>query len=223
MLPSAPGPDRDNRFMFERFEESARLVLVTAQEAARALRHAAIGVEHLLFGIADQDPVLLGIGPDAIRSEVVARLGTGQEPSPSSMPLTPAATAVLELGVEEAAYRGHERVRPAHLLLVLLREDDGIRSMVESLGKSIEEVTELAGAASARSPSSRPADIHEALREGHPVTVTLGDGLPIGDLGHPHTDAQVLLAMLVANGQAGKLLRNHGLDEQAVRRLHPRA
>lgn len=53
--------------------------------------------------------------------------------------------------------------------------------------------------------------------KGHPVTVTLGDGLPVGDLGHPHTDAQGLPAMLVADGQAGKLLRTHGVRRKRRR------
>ena len=33
------------------------------------------------------------------------------------------------------------------------------------------------------------------------MTVTLGGGLPVGQLGYPNTDAQVLLAVLVANGR----------------------
>ena len=53
--------------------------------------------------------------------------------------------------------------------------------------------------------------------------VALGGGLPIGDLGNPSTDAGVLLAMLVAGGRAARLLRAHGIDEQAVRTLDPRA
>jgi ATP-dependent Clp protease ATP-binding subunit ClpA len=41
--------------MFERFTESARQVVVRAQEEARRLPSAHIGTEHLLLGLLDQD------------------------------------------------------------------------------------------------------------------------------------------------------------------------
>ena len=46
----------------------------------------------------------------------------------------------------------------------------------------------------------------------------LGDReLPIGDLGHPRVDARLLLAILGQGGRSAELLREHGLDEAAVR------
>ena len=53
--------------------------------------------------------------------------------------------------------------------------------------------------------------------------MTLGDGLPIGDVGHPRTDGRLLLAILAADGGAAKLLRQHGVDEAAVDPLFPSA
>ena len=41
--------------------------------------------------------------------------------------------------------------------------------------------------------------------------------LPIGDLGHRRVDARLLLAMLAKGGHSAELLREHGLDEAAVR------
>jgi ATP-dependent Clp protease ATP-binding subunit ClpA len=137
------------------------------------------------------------------------------------MRLTDTATRVVELATEEAVYRGQDTVRPAHLLLVLLREDDRTRSIVEALGCPLDEVGQRAAVA-CRIPSPRgPTDVHQALREGYPVAVTLGDGLPVGDLGNPRTDARVLFAMLVADGRAAALLRDHGVDEDVLRRLAP--
>ena len=205
--------------MFERFDESARMVVVTAQEEARALRQAAIGGEHLLVGIAKEAPALLGLGLSVVREQVIAVFGTGQTPPATPIPFTATATKALELAVAEAAYRGHDTVRPAHLLVVLLRIDKDARSLVEALGRPVDEVGERAEAASHQPSSRAPTDVHQALREGYPVAVTLGDGLPIGDLGNPETDARVLLAMLVANGRAAELLRDHGVDESAIPKL----
>ena len=168
---------RDNRCMFERFDESARMVVVSAQEEARALRHAAIGTEHLVLGITKADPVPLNLGLGTVREHIIARFGTGQTPSPEQMPFTATAKNALELAVEEAAYRGQEAVRPAHLLLVLLRVDDRARSIVEALGRPLEKVCERAEAACEQPPTRAPTDVHQALREGYPVAVTLGDAV----------------------------------------------
>jgi ATP-dependent Clp protease ATP-binding subunit ClpC len=207
--------------MFERFDESARMVVVTAQEEARALRHRAIGGEHLVLGIAEADPFVLNVGPGAVREQVIALFGTGQTPSGEQMPFTTTATKALQRAVDEAASRGQDTVLPAHLLLALLGVDEGARSVVKALGHRLVDVRERAKAACERPVSRAPADLHQALREGFPVAVTLGDDLPIGDLGNPRTDARVLLAMLVADGRAAELLRDHGVDEDAIRRLAP--
>jgi hypothetical protein len=74
--------------MFMRFDESARMVVVTAQEEARALRHPAIGGEDLLLGIAKEEPVSVNLAVGAVREHVIARFGTGRTPSPEQMPFT---------------------------------------------------------------------------------------------------------------------------------------
>jgi ATP-dependent Clp protease ATP-binding subunit ClpA len=207
--------------VFERFDESARLAVVTAQEEARALRHPAIGGEHLLLGLGDAAPAVAVHGLGAVREQVIALFGTGEAPSPAQLPFTDTATLALERAAEEAAERGHETVRPADLLLGLLRVDDRTRSIVEALGLRLDEVRQHAEAASDQTLPQAPADVDQALREGFAVEVTLGDRLPVGDLGNPRTDARVLLALLAADGRAAELLREHGVDEDAIRGLRP--
>jgi ATP-dependent Clp protease ATP-binding subunit ClpA len=207
--------------MFEKFDESARMVVVTAQEEARALRHPAIGGEHLVLGVVKADPVVLNVGVGTVREQVIASFGVGESPSGAQIPFTAAAKEALELAGDEAARGGRDTVRPAHVLLALLRVDDRTRSLVEALGRPLDEVREAAEAASQPPRSRAPTDVLQALREGHPVAVTLGDGLPIGDLGNPRTDARILLAMLVAGGRAAELLRDQGVDEDAIHRVLP--
>jgi ATP-dependent Clp protease ATP-binding subunit ClpA len=207
--------------MFERFDEPARMVVVTAQEEARGLAHATIGGEHLLLGVATVDPALLAVGADTLREQVVARSARGQTSSPAQMPFTPSAKKALELSVEEAAYRGEPKVRPGHVLLALLGVDAGARAVLEGLGESVDEVRDRAEAAAHRRSSRAPEDALQALREGFPVIVRLGEGLPLGDLGNPRVDARLLRAMLVADGRAAALLREHGVDEDAIARLGP--
>ncbi len=70
--------------MFERFSDSARQVVIVAQQQARELRHPSIGTEHLLLGLAAQQSgpaaeVLhaRGITPSSVRSGVTKLLGDG--------------------------------------------------------------------------------------------------------------------------------------------------
>lgn len=63
--------------MFERFTERARLVVVLAQDEARALKHNYIGREHLLLGLLREEEGLaarvlksLYIGIEETRSQV---------------------------------------------------------------------------------------------------------------------------------------------------------
>jgi hypothetical protein len=66
-------------------------------------------------------------------------------------------------------------------------------------------------------PPPVPFDLDATIAEGGPVPVWLGGNeLPIGDLDRPRVDARLLLAMLAKDGRAAALLREHGLDDDAV-------
>lgn len=207
--------------MFERFDERARLVVVHAQEEARGLRHAEMDAEHLLLGVCTVDPDLVGVGVHLLRGEVIARVGSGATDPPQGMPLTPAARRVLELSAEHAADRRDPEIRPGHVLLALL-DDHAVRELLGCFGRTAEAMRMSVDAVLRDSPAVVPADPCEALEQGHPVAVTLGSGMPLGDLGHPNTDRRLLEAMLVAGGPAGKLLRDHGIDERELRELRRR-
>jgi ATP-dependent Clp protease ATP-binding subunit ClpC len=81
------------RRMFERFNEDARQVVVTAQEEARQLDHGYIGTEHMLLGLlesADESPAqalgAFGVDAERVRSEIVKRVGRGKEPPGRQIP-----------------------------------------------------------------------------------------------------------------------------------------
>ena len=76
--------------MFERFTESARMVIVLAQEEARKLKHDHIGSEHLLLGVVREgDPaadLLIAHGAELgrLRAAIVEIVGAGSESSSTS-------------------------------------------------------------------------------------------------------------------------------------------
>jgi hypothetical protein len=136
--------------VFERFTERARQVVVLAQEEARAFKHHYIGTEHILLGLLRVEDGLaarvlatLEIRIDEVRSQVVQIIGDGDEASRGQIPFTPRAKKVLELSLREALSIGHNHIGTEHILLGLVRENDGVaaRIMLE-LGADAKRVRE---------------------------------------------------------------------------------
>jgi hypothetical protein len=202
--------------VFERFTERARMVVVYAQEEARALGHTHIGAEHLLLGVVRVETAILPAGLDDIR----ARIGKGPGGWSGQIPFTAGAKGTLERSVREATALGHAYVVPAHLLLGLAEEAEAILAA----GATTERMRDAAMrrlASEPPPPPRAPFDLDAAIASGGPVPVALDRDL-IGDLGNPRVDGRLLLAMLAKDGHSAALLREHGLDEAAVRdRLGP--
>ena len=120
--------------MFERFTDRARRVVVLAQEEARMLNHDYIGTEHILLaliheenGVAAQALESLGITEEAARQQVEEITGRGQQDPPRGhIPFTPRAKKTLQLSMREAIALGHAYIGTEHILLGLVREDDGV-------------------------------------------------------------------------------------------------
>ena len=73
-------------WMFERFTDRARRVVVLAQEEARMLNHNYIGTEHILLGLIHEGEGVaakalesLGISLEAVREQVEEIIGQGQQ------------------------------------------------------------------------------------------------------------------------------------------------
>jgi ATP-dependent Clp protease ATP-binding subunit ClpC len=138
--------------VFERFTQEARQVVVCAQMEARELRHNYIGTEHILLGFwsntelgAGAALTALGLSADYVREQVTAIIGMGEEATTGQIPFTPRAKKVMELGLREAHSLGHSQIESLHLLLGLVRENEGVgmRVLHES-GVSSEQIRETA-------------------------------------------------------------------------------
>lgn len=123
--------------MFERFTDPARGALSLAQEEARELRHNFIGTEHLLLGVlgcGDEAVTLAVAGYDLaladVRASVTELIAPGDEAPGGRPPFTSRAKKVLELSLREALAMGHDHIGPAHILLGILREGDGVGAQV---------------------------------------------------------------------------------------------
>jgi len=124
--------------MFERFTERARKVIILAREEAIRLGHNFVGTEHLLLGLIREGDGLavailkkLNVSVSALKAEIEKIVAVGTEFSPAGeIPFTPQAKKVLEYAISEARSLGHNYIGTEHLLLGLIREGEGIASLV---------------------------------------------------------------------------------------------
>src|ERR687887_587345 len=100
--------------MFERFTERARQVVVLAQEEARTLKHNYIGTEHILLGLLREE--------EGLAARVLESLDITVE--------RVRAKVVLELALREALSLGHNYIGTEHILLGLVRENEGVAARI---------------------------------------------------------------------------------------------
>jgi ATP-dependent Clp protease ATP-binding subunit ClpA len=133
--------------MFERFSDRARKVMALANTEAQRFQHQYIGTEHILLGLVKEGrgvgaSVLKQLKVDLrqIRLEVEKLIRPGpDEDATARLPQTPRAKHVIEYAIEEARMLGHNYVGTEHLLLGLLREQDGVAGRVlKNLGLNLE-------------------------------------------------------------------------------------
>jgi ATP-dependent Clp protease ATP-binding subunit ClpC len=124
----------------QRFTQRARRVLSLAQEEAERLRHNYIGTEHLLLGLMREEGGVagrvmreLGLDPRRLQDTVERLSGPGQRTKVSNIELSPGTKRVLELAVDEARRMNQHYIGTEHLLLGLMRHNEGIA--IDVLGK----------------------------------------------------------------------------------------
>ena len=137
--------------MFERFTDRARKVMQLGNQEAQRFNHEYVGTEHILLGLVKEGSgvaanVLRNLDVDLrkIRIEVENIVQAGPDMvTMGKLPQTPRAKKVIEYAMEEARNLNHNYVGTEHLLLGLLREQEGVAAQVlMNLGLKLEEVRE---------------------------------------------------------------------------------
>ena len=135
--------------MYERFTDRARKVMQLANQEAQRFNHEYIGTEHILLGLVKEGSgvaanVLKNLDIDLrkIRLEVEKIVQSGPDRQIiGPLPHTPRAKKVIEYSIEEARNLNHKYVGTEHLLLGLLREEEGVASQVlMNLGLQLADV-----------------------------------------------------------------------------------
>lgn len=173
--------------MYERFTDRTKKVMQLANQEAQRLNHEYIGTEHVLLafvrlGEGTGISVLrdLGVKTWEIRSEIGKIITSGSDiVTLAKLPQTQRAKKVIEYAIEESQNLRHNYVGTEHLLLGLLRENEGVAAQVlMKLGVQLEnarkKILELLGGAT--------AGVTRESLHGSDETVRGGEGNPYMDL-----------------------------------------
>jgi ATP-dependent Clp protease ATP-binding subunit ClpC len=113
------------------------MVVVFAQEEARTLGHNYIGTEHVLLGLLREEEGVaarvlesLDITVERVRAVLVRMVGSREEVTSGQIPFTPDAKQVLEIALREALDLGHNYIGTEHILLGLVRENEGVGARI---------------------------------------------------------------------------------------------
>ncbi|MHC4480137.1 MAG: ATP-dependent Clp protease ATP-binding subunit [Planctomycetota bacterium] len=138
--------------MYEKLTEKAQKVFKYARQEAQRMGHQYIGTEHLLLGLVREGTGVaatvlqrLGVDPKRVRLEVekIVKGGTDVISTGREFSLAPRAKKAFEYAFEEAKRLGQNYIGTEHLLLGLLREEEGIAAQVLlNLGVELDEVQE---------------------------------------------------------------------------------
>jgi excisionase family DNA binding protein len=129
-----PGP----KHPLAKFTERARKVLSLANEEAHQYNHDGVGTEHILLaimseggGIAARALNQLQVQPGEVRAQIEMLHPAGEQPvSDGQLGMTQQGKQSIELAVQEARGLGHHYIGTEHLLLGLLREEEGFANQV---------------------------------------------------------------------------------------------
>jgi hypothetical protein len=175
---------------FAKWTERAKRVMVLAQEEAQRLNHNFIGTEHLLLGLLREGEGVaarvlqeLGVQLSELQGAVEHVIGRGDSAVTGEVGLTPRAKRVLELTTQEARRLRHNYIGTEHLLLGLLREDEGVAAgILAGLGVSLplarEEVVAVINQTPARGIRAQLRD--RLMGSIHPPFIAGGRGEPAG-------------------------------------------
>jgi len=112
-------------------------VVVFAQDEARVLKHNYVGTEHILLGLLREEDGLAGrvlatldVTIEGVRARVARIVRQRDEVTTGQIAFTPRARKVLELAQREALSLGHNHVATEHILLGLVRENEGVAARI---------------------------------------------------------------------------------------------
>lgn len=121
-----------------RFSPHFQKIFMIAQEHAKRLNHDYLGSEHILLAITDIDDSIaaialknLGVDLKKLRMTIEESIGVGQSMMLlGEIPLSTQAKKIIEYAVEEAQKLGHNYIGSEHIILALVKDEEGIGARI---------------------------------------------------------------------------------------------
>ena len=211
--------------MYERFTDRARKVMQLANQEAQRFNHEYIGTEHILLGLVQEGSgvaanVLKNLDMDLRKirggvQQIVQHGPGGEQVVMGRLPHTPRSKKVIEYAIEEARTLNHNYVGTEHLLLGLLREQEGVAAQVlMDMGLKLERVRDEVLKMLGHLPPD-PSKLANRLPTAEPVQI--GDEVTGGQF----EAAQRLLKRLLK--QKDKAVEEQDFERAAQRRTEAKA
>jgi ATP-dependent Clp protease ATP-binding subunit ClpC len=222
--------------MYERFTDRARKVMQLANQEAQRFNHEYIGTEHILLGLVQEGA---GVAAHVLTNLEITLLKVRQEvekiiqaspktPDQRKLPKTPRAKKVIDYAIEEARNLNHNYVGTEHLLLGLIREQEGVASQVLlHLGLNLEvarkEILKLLGhtidpaASRGRPATGKPAALTPALDSvGRDLTESARERLLPPLVGREREMERMLQVLLCRDSPNPLLVGEPGVGKKAI-------
>ncbi|SUP52547.1 ATP-dependent Clp protease ATP-binding subunit ClpC [Weissella viridescens] len=175
--------------MEKELTDSAKTVLILAQEQAKYFRHQAVGTEHLLLALAMERQGVAGKAlekaggyEDEIREEIELNIGYGnlnREADAGYLPYSPKAAEMLQMAAQQADEYGQERVGTEDILLALLSDETILATrMLHNLGVNNAELRRSLISQLGLTPKERK---HGRQNRGNRNQATQEEGTPLLD------------------------------------------
>jgi bifunctional DNase/RNase len=132
---------------FDLFSDSSQKVLNLSEREAKRLNHNFIGTGDLLLALIKEVNMAteilrnLGVNLNNIPSEIEAAIGEESNLEREEAGLTAAVKRTIWLSAEEAKQLGSDKINPEHILIGLLRQDEGLAAnLLSKLGITTERI-----------------------------------------------------------------------------------
>lgn len=127
---------REERDITKLFAERTKETIQLAAQKTIETKRRSIDTEHLLYAVADEEiakKILkeLGINHEELRNYLNSQFFEGDYEG-TEVTLTPRAKLVLQLSFQEALELNHKYIGTEHILLALIRENEGLASQILS-------------------------------------------------------------------------------------------
>ncbi len=214
-----------------------------AIDEARKLGHSHVGTEHLLLGIVRQSDGVAakllgarGVDLDKVRDQVIATLGQPHREVGASAPTPPSpqstqfagpfdrfndrAKRVLALSQDEAIRFNHNYIGTEHLLIGLIREEEGVAARaLRTLGVELEKARTALGFIVGRGDATTsPSEITLSPRTKKIIELAIDEARK---LGQTRVNTEHILLGLAREGEgiASGILESLGVTMDKVRKV----